>query len=147
MKDQLITAMVLAVLSLAAFGCAPQKNILLGGEGKGFCQELTSGKMWQLERGGPFSSLQEAEQYAAQLQLGGYDDWRLPANEELLQLFRLSFWKKNQGCELKQSGEFWSVSRAGKASLGHWESYILCDPEFRYVNALKTSGYVRAIRP
>ncbi len=147
MKDQLIVSAFIVCLTITVSGCTPQKTMLLRAEGSEICEETKSEKMWQKGKGGPFLTLQEAEQYAADLQLGGYNDWRLPSKEELFHLYHVFFWKKNNNCDLNQSGEFWSVAKDGRSSLGHWETYFLCDPEFNYVKSLKTSGYVRAIRP
>lgn len=147
MKDQLIVSAFIVCLTMTASGCAPKKTMLLQTEGTEICEEIKSGKMWQKGKGGPFFTLQAAEQYAADLQLGGHNDWRLPSKEELFELYHIFFWKKNNSCDLNQNGEFWSVAKDGRSSLGHWETYLLCDPEFNYVKSLKTSGYVRAIRP
>lgn len=115
-----------------------------GGE---ICLVIRSGKMWQIERQGPFSSHLEAERYANNLELSGFKDWRLPTKLELYYLYYTFFWNKNGNCNLNGNGEYWSTSKDGQASLGRWETFILCDPEFKYVKSLKTEGFVRAIRP
>jgi len=115
--------------------------------GKGICQEVRSGKMWQASKSGLFSSLQEAERYAASLNLGGYNDWRLSTKEELFDLYYIFFWEKNGDCAMNRNGNFWAVSVDGSPSLGHWETYFLCNPEFRYIKSQGTRGYVRAVRP
>ncbi|WP_028580182.1 Lcl domain-containing protein [Desulfogranum japonicum] len=142
-----ITCLFVSFLTISLTGCAEKKLLLQPTENGSICLNVNSGKMWQTDKGGPFSSLQEAQLYAEALQLGGYDDWRLPSTEEMFQLFHLSFWQQNTQCNLNQNGEFWSISKDGKAQIGHWETYILCDPEFTYVKTVKPKGYVRAIRP
>lgn len=157
---RLITDMRLAVLlvlfSILPAGCALNQNSLdsisgasndiLQDNGQGICLDLNSGKMWQLGRGGAFFSLQDAQQYAEDLQLGGYDDWRLPTKEELFDLHNRFFLKENGNCSMKRGGEYWSADKKGKPALGHWETYHLCGPGFKYVKSVGTKGYVRAIR-
>ena len=119
---------------------------VLQDKGQGVCMDVNSGKMWQIERGGIFSTYQEAEQYAVNLRLGGYDDWRLPRKAELFDLHYIFYWKKNGNCNLKHTGEYWTLDE-GRSTLGHWETFILCEPNFKYEKSLKTKGYVRAVRP
>ncbi|MHB8809134.1 MAG: Lcl C-terminal domain-containing protein [Desulfobulbaceae bacterium] len=102
--------------------------------------------MWQVNKGGKFSTLAEAQDYAAHLRLGGYEGWRLPTMEESLGLLQIIFWKQNGDCRMDSQGDYWTASSDGQASLGHWEDYLLCGSEFKYVRSLKSKGYVRAIR-
>jgi len=125
-------------------GTDGQLRDLGGGE---ICLEVRSGRMWQVAKSGSFSSPGEAELYAGELELGGYNDWRLPTREELLALYSLFFWKKNGNCSMSNTGEFWAVTRDGKPAPGHWETYYLCGPEQKYVEASGTPGSVRAVRP
>jgi len=119
---------------------------LLQDEGQGVCLHVSSGSMWQIERGGMFSSFQEAKQYAENLQTGGYDDWRLPTKTELFNLYYIFFWENNGDCTMKRTGEYWALEE-GRVILGHWETYLLCAPNHKYVKSHRTKGYVRAIRP
>jgi len=116
-------------------------------QGEGMCQEYKSGKLWQVDKEGPFASKAEAEQYAADLKLGGHNDWRLPTTHELYNLFQMCYWKNNGDCIMDHRGEYWTVSEEKESVLGHWETYMVCSPEFKYVRAIKPNGYVRAIRP
>ena len=156
-KNALIRLFSLMALSFLFFsnGCASKERTdssmgdtdgVFQDKGQGVCLDVNSGIMWQVERGGKFSSLQEAKQYAENLQLGGHDDWRLPTKTELNDLHFVFYWKKNGNCNLKHTGEYWILNE-GKSSLGHWETYILCEPNFKYVKSLGTKGYVRAVRP
>ncbi|MDH3328865.1 MAG: DUF1566 domain-containing protein [Desulfobulbaceae bacterium] len=116
-------------------------------EGDGICLDIRTGRMWQVERGGSFSSLQEAEQYAANMKIGGHNDWRLPTRAELYDLHDIFFWEKNGNCTMNTTGDFWTASEKGEKPLGHWETYYLCGPEFKYSESLGSDGYVRAVRP
>jgi hypothetical protein len=156
MRRHVIIYCVLAYV-LIGFGCASDQNgpgshgrgkdESLQAKGELICQDVKSGKMWQVEKKGVFSSPQEAEAYAADLILGGYDDWRLPTKAEMFNLFHVFVWKQNTYCVMNRSGEFWTVSENGKSSPGHWELNYSCGPEYKYVESIKTKGYVRAVRP
>lgn len=116
-------------------------------KGEKICREVSTNKMWQLIKEGPFSSLEEANRYTAELKLGGYDDWRLPTKSELFNLFYVHYWKNNRDCVMNNKGEFWAISKDQEPSLGHWEAYLLCGPEFKFVYSIKEYGFIRAIRP
>ena len=150
---------ILLALSIITFlfGCGPKQNGTdTSGNGANtglryvdneVCLEVRTGRMWQTVKGGSFSSLQEAEKYTQSLELGGYADWRLPTRDELFSLHYIFFWEKNGDCAMNRTGEYWSVSEGEKATPGHWETYFLCNPEYKYVNSLRKKGYVRAVRP
>ena len=153
-----LNLLFLAVLLCFIFGCgcAPKgekgsvvndsAGVLLD-EGKGVCLDATTGKMWQVKRGGRFSSLEEANQYAANLQLADYDDWRLPSQDELFTLHYIYFWKKNGDCSMNRRGEYWTATAEAEPYPGHWETEVLCSPVHKYVNSVRKKGYVRAVRP
>lgn len=113
----------------------------------GLCQEPISGRMWQGDKSGPLTNWQQAAQYATDLRLGGYDDWRLPTRDELLELHQIFQWNKNGACSMNHSGHFWSGTSLEDATVGAWETYWLCAPEYRYIKALDGRGAVRAVRP
>jgi hypothetical protein len=115
--------------------------------GQEVCREVRSEKMWQVAKSGILSSQRDAERYAADLQLGGYDDWRLPTKDELFTLHCIFFRGENNDCAMNSDGEFWTDSGEGKQSLGHWETDYLCGPIFKYVESIRTKGHVRAVRP
>lgn len=123
---------------------APPTKVLLEDLGNGVCRELPSGLMWQIKESQKFSSLNEASEYADSLQLGGFDDWRLPTRDECLSFAELLEIKKGT-CPIKFKRAHW-VSHRKKSKAGYWEDYPLCGgSEFRWVKGKK--GSVRAVRP
>ena len=123
------------------------KSNLFLAEDDVICYEAHTNKMWQFVKEGPFFSLEEAERYVNELRLGGYGDWRLPTKSEFFNLFYMHYWDNDGNCEMNHYGEFWMVSKNREPSLGHWEDYLLCGPNFKFVDAIKERGFVRAIRP
>jgi hypothetical protein len=134
-------------LYILSYGCATQHKSIIQFKDQGICQEIKSGRMWQIDKGGKFSSLEEAERYAASLQLGGYNDWRVPTREEYFQLHYIFSERKNNDCAMNLKGEYWSMPEGEEPDLGHWETYFLCGAEFKYVESYGMEGYVRAVRP
>lgn len=150
-----LLSMLIALFLILGNGCTAKKRKdssiddrqgVLQDNGQGVCLNVDTGRMWQIKRGGKFSSFQEAKQYAENLKLGGYDDWRLPTKQELFSLHFIVYWKKNGNCKLKYPGEYFILDE-DEVSLGHWQTYILCEPNFKYVQSLGTKGFVRAVRP
>lgn len=131
----------------AADSYGREENGQLRAQGTEICQEVQSGKMWQIDKKSKFTSAGEAERYAAALQLGGYGDWRLPTKDEMFNLAKIFFWKKNADCAMNMRGEFWLVDDRGTTAPGHWEIDYACGPRYRYFKAIQPKGYVRAIRP
>lgn len=138
-------------------GCATKVDIsespaattgyVLHDNGDGTCVDVQTGKVWQIKRDGRFSSLADAVDHTDQLVLAGYDDWRLPSTDEILHLQQIFLWKKNGDCSMNLQGDFWSISSSEKGVPGHWETYYLCGPEFKYTESRKMDGYLRAVRP
>lgn len=124
-----------------------KKSGLFMVNGQTICQEVLSSKMWQSKKEGPFSSLEEADRYATELELDGYDDWRLPTRSELFDIFYMHYFQNDGDCVMNHRGEFWALSGDQEPSLGHWEDDLLCGPEFKFVESMKDYGFVRAIRP
>jgi len=135
------------ILIILNNGCVSKQNSLVKLKDQGICKEITTGKMWQIDKGGKFTSLNEAESYATSLQLGGFNDWRVPTKDEYFQLHYLFSEGKNNDCAMNSNGDFWAISEGEEPTLGHWETYHLCGAEFKYVESLETTGYVRAVRP
>lgn len=156
MKDNLLFySLIIGVL--IGCGCTSKQNVTgpySSGEiglqllkSNKYCREINSETMWQFKKEGKFSSLQEADRYVSNLELGGYDDWRLPSKRELYNLFYIFYRKKNNDCIMNVNGDFWITPNNQEATLGHWEVYHLCGPEYKFVESIKAKGYVRAIRP
>ena len=123
---------------------APRENLVLEDMGNGMCRQLPSGLLWQIKESPEFSTWDEANEYVTSLQLGGYDDWRLPTREECLFLSELLEIKKGT-CPIKFRRAHWiSTKHNGKS--GYWDDYPLCGgSEFRWVRGKE--GSVRAVRP
>lgn len=154
LTERRLIRLILSVLLLSVYGCAASSDAIRGGAdgdllvvGEEICQDVKTGKMWQIAKEGVFNSPEEARQYAETLSIGGYDDWRLPTRDELFDLYCIFFWERNGNCTMNRNGNFWSMSEVGVPLLGHWETYFLCAPEHKYVRSLGTRGYVRAVRP
>lgn len=113
--------------------------------GNGICHDTETGAMWQMERVRSIKSIEDARQYAADLKLGGHDDWRLPTVYELYNLNFLKDIHVASSCDMELDGNFWSDEHDGEGMVGAWEIGDQCDISRRYAKA--TKGYVRAIRP
>lgn len=138
---------LLVVLLVTLVGCAAKSgvNARFAVPSAGILQENRSGQMWQLERSPRFNSYQEAKEYAEQLTLGGYHDWRLPTIYELYDLNYLFDLHKNGNITLNREGNYWSGEKDGDGMIGAWAISDQCDPERQYEPG--KAGYVRAVRP
>jgi hypothetical protein len=148
MKHAHLALVLLAVLLLALHGCAGKssRQPRLQNLGNGICRDTISGQMWQMERSMMTASLKDAEQYVQTLNLGGYDDWRLPTTSELFQLAYFFDLFQNGDCTLEREGNYWSSEKDGQGKAGAWEiTANQCDPARQYTPGSK--GYVRAVRP
>ena len=142
-------AMVFASLALFALlsGCAgrnPESPRFVD-LGNGACQDTKTGAMWQMERTRAMKSIEDARQTAANLTLGGHDDWRLPTVYELYNLNFLKDIHVASSCAMQLDGNYWSDEHGGEGVVGAWEISDQCDPSRTYSKASK--GFVRAIRP
>lgn len=147
--------MINKMLMLASFfalftilgGCAIQKAEAprFVDLGNGICQDSETGAMWQKERTKAWQSIEDARQYAADLKLGGHDDWRLPTIYELYNLNFLKDIHVASSCAMELKGNYWSDEHDGEGMVGAWEISDQCEPSRTYAKASK--GYVRAIRP
>ncbi len=147
MKHAHLILVFLALVLLSLSGCAGKANRQgrLQNLGNGICQDTVSGRMWQIEKSKMTTSLEEAQQYASTLRLGGYSDWRLPTVDELYDLNYLFDLFQNGDCALDRKGNYWSGEKNGEGKAGAWEISDQCDPERQY--APGTQGYIRAVRP
>jgi len=128
----------------AGDGSASREEVLLKDLGNGMCRQLPSGLMWQIEESRKFSTWNEASEYVTALQLGGFDDWRLPTRQECLDLAELLLMKQGD-CPITFKRGHW-LSHQDKHKAGYWDDYPLCGgSELRWVKEKK--GSVRAVRP
>ena len=112
---------------------------------KGICHDTGSGLMWQNEKSQTIKTLEEAQRYVKNLNIGGYTDWRLPTVYELYDLNYIFDIHLNGECVLDRKGRYWSGEKDGEGKAGSWEISDQCDPARRYFSG--TDGYVRAVRP
>jgi hypothetical protein len=114
--------------------------------GNGVYEVPSSGRLWQAVRSKEtFDTVEEAQRYAENLDLGGYTDWRLPTVYELYDLYLIFDLKQGGGIAIDMSGNYWSGEKDGDGIVGAWEIGDQCDPERLYYE--KKKGYVRAVRP
>lgn len=146
MKKSLKTGLVLT-LFFGLVGCAglSAKNARFTLPDQGVLQDTGSGQMWQLERSKRITSFKEAQAFAENLTLGGYDDWRLPTIYELYDLNFLFDLHKNGNITLNREGNYWSGEKDGDGMIGAWAISDQCDPSRQYEPG--KAGYVRAVRP
>ena len=112
--------------------------------GNGICEDVVSKQMWQQGVSRRVKSLEHAKEYIRSLNLGDYNDWRLPTVSELYDLHITIDLHENGNCEIKSEGNYWSDEPDSEGHVGAWEMDDNCDPERRYIP--KTSGRIRAIR-
>lgn len=111
----------------------------------GICQDKVSGQMWQIDKSETFKTYAEAQLYVKNLNLGEYNDWRLPTVQELYELNNLFDLHLNGTCVFDRKGNYWSHGEEGEGMAGSWEMSEQCDPARRYFT--KNAGNVRAVRP
>jgi len=125
-------------------GGTARHEIFLEDIGNGVCRQLPSGMMWQIKKSEAISTWEEANEYANRLELGGFNDWRLPTRHECLFFSELLLMKKGD-CGITIKKGHW-ISDNKKRKPGFWDEYPLCGgSEFRWVKSKK--GFVRAVRP
>lgn len=148
--NRLKSAFLIGAICLLSQGCAAtapsgtmSDKASLADLGNGICQQK-NGLMWQIERSENFPSNQEARDYAASLDLGGYRDWRLPSQDEYYSLCYIFELRRAGDCPLELNGYYWLSDDDKQA--GQFESYNLCGgSSFRYLKS--KTGRVRAVRP
>ncbi|HID97361.1 MAG TPA: DUF1566 domain-containing protein [Thermodesulfobacteriaceae bacterium] len=124
---------------------AEGRGAILADIGNGICMESGSGLMWQQGRSRKFRSAEEARQWAENLELAGYDDWRLPTRGEYYRLHAVFKLNRNGNCTMEKKGSYWSELPGGETSAGTWIPDYKCGITFDYER--KRSGHVRAVRP
>lgn len=110
------------------------------------CLDTTTGLMWRIaEIDKDFGSWRQASRHVADLQAGGFNDWRLPTHEELYILWRILDRKDYGDCRLELKGAYWTGNTERAARVGFWDSEPLCGgPSYFFVK--KTEGSVIAVR-
>jgi|GEM_PF-769437 len=112
--------------------------------GNGICRQHPSGLMWQAGKSRNFLNWDDANQHVKSLNLGGFEDWRLPTPDECLRLSQLIQMKKSD-CPMETGGNHW-VRKTNNIEAGQWESNVNCDgPIFQWTADKK--GTVKAVRP
>ncbi len=150
-KILIITGLLLVGLTGQAFFSAIESNAsqqevdgrLLDLK-NGICKDMEKKQMWQQGESKRIKTLEKAEEYVRTLNLGDYNDWRLPTVEELYDLYITIDLHENGNCKIKSKGNYWSDEPDSEGKVGAWEMDDNCDPERRY--APKTIGRIRAIR-
>lgn len=144
------SALLIGIICLFSQGCAsttlPETQAgkaSLANLGNGVCRQ-NNGLLWQVERSEIFQSRREARDYAANLDLGGYSDWRLPSQDEYYSLCYIFELRRSGDCPIELKGNYWLSDDDEQA--GRFESFPLCGgSSFRYLKS--NSGRVRAVRP
>ena len=77
---------------------------------KGTFTDTTTGLMWQVNEDGEKKKYGEALMYCQMLDLGGYDDWRVPTKEELQRLVHPGFEILKQIFPGLQEERYWASS-------------------------------------
>lgn len=148
--NMMSSAFLIGIICQLAQGCAATApsgaqtgTASLADLGNGICQQ-NNGLMWQAGRSEIFPGGQAARDYAGNLELGGYNDWRLPNQDEYYSLCYIFELKRAGDCPLELKGYYWLSDDNQQA--GQFESYPLCGgSSFRYLKS--KSGRVRAVRP
>lgn len=147
MKSRYLIIASFLTLILFSQGCGSKnpQDARFQNLNNGICHDTDSGQMWQTEKSGTIKTYEEAQLYIANLNLGGYSDWRLPTVNELFNLNYLFDLHLNGTCDFDRKGKYWSGEKNGEGEAGSWEMSAQCDPARRYFN--KSEGSVRAVRP
>jgi len=88
--------------------------------GDGTVTDLNTGLMWQAAPSSQSFSWQEAVDYAEDLTLGGYDDWRVPSTKELFSISDFS-----EGWPYLDTGTFDLAGRSVSKDEQYWASYYV----------------------
>lgn len=134
--------------ALLLTGCSTLQTPDLTDLGDGTMRLKSSALQWQLERGPYFTSLDEASAYVTSLNLGGHSDWRLPTQDELLDLYTgFDFGNAGKiGKTKKIEGYYWVSGEMGIGYVGAWKDGQICEISRDFTPGNR-GGYVWAVRP
>lgn len=85
LRTLLLFFVLLSLTSCAGSDSSSKDTLTLRGDGVVYSEKFAL--MWQQDDSKRFSSAAEAQAYAEQLTLGGYDDWRIPTKAESHNLY------------------------------------------------------------
>ncbi len=108
-------------------------------------QDTARQHFWQVKRSKILKNTEEVNAYLATLNQAEYNDWRLPTEQELFQLFSTFDLKLNGNIKIRLEGNYWLLSNINQPYVGTWEIGDQCGPSRTFYKG--QSGYVRAIRP
>ena len=137
-----------AILIILLSGCTGITTKGLQETGDGTLKDRSTNLVWQQFRSPVFTSVDEVLDYVKTLNLGGYSDWRLPTNEELLDFyFDFDFGSANaEKLGIRIEGSYWYRDKDGLLKTGAWkDDGNICEITRGYEES--ESGYVRAVRP
>lgn len=132
-------------------GCASTgtvKEAAIADLGDGTILNNLTSQMWAKKKTVRFHSGQEAKAYAAKAVLAGYDDWRLPTQEEFHTLyFAIDFGQGSvKKAGISSEGDIWVVRESdGKIISGAWEKEDTCCISRTFLET--KSGRVWLVRP
>lgn len=143
-KTVLLPVLIFCFLLLSPLTAAQAEDRLKMHSDSVFLDTKT-GAMWQLERSRKIRSVEQAYAFLSTLNEGKYNDWRMPTNKELAELFLLFDLRKNGDVEIKPDGSYWHHQEDGDITAGSWELGDECGPSRIFFR--EKHGYVRAVRP
>ena len=146
-KNRVCRHLVILGFLLLIAGCAGQHNgtrVQLNNDGT--MVDSKTGLMWQVVRSEQlFSSGAEADAYASQLKLAGFDDWRLPTSQEFWDLYFANDYAMagKLAKQVKMDRSYWTKD-GNKILAGYLEDGD--DPGINRYFLNTDKGYVRAVR-
>lgn len=123
--------------------------------GDGTVTDASTGLQWQKEDDGVERSYEDAQRYARELLLAGYDDWCLPRKEELIKLAELGHDTMKEVFPNTKADGYWAETSREELRWAQSPDEIAYTVEFDPASAnygtdvtyLRSYGYyVRAVR-
>lgn len=148
MNKQLITiifcilSLFLVSFPLLATAADPQLEALENS----ICRDAKTGLVWQMGKSKSFTSPKEAVEYAEDLVLADYSDWRLPSTDERKALKNIFDFHRNGECDLvRLDSSYWTVDKKKGTQPGKLEPNDQCGGGYDFI--VKKKGYIRTVRP